>query len=294
MDPAKLKGIADWTTPKCVKDVRAFLGFTGFYRYFVPNYSRIACPLIQLTQKNTPFHWWEPHFKAFETLKTLMCRKPILRQPDYTKPFFLATDASFYSMGAILSQEGETNPQTNKIMRHPIAYYSATFTPTKRNYDIFEGELLALMKALHHWRPHIAATKTPVTVLTDHANLTYWKTPRKVNQRVARWFGELQEYNLMIKHVPGKLHTTADMLSRPPTEDKGEQDNNDLTLLPEEMFIRQINLELDQCHRRRAQHLDSSSGEIVRSFDNRVGAVSSLHSGREDDSEYIVRRGDST
>ena len=110
MDPTKLKGIADWATPKCVKDIRAFLEFTGFYRYFVPNYSRIARPLIQLTQKNTPFHWWEPHFKAFETLKTLMCQKPILQQPDYTKPFFLATDASSYGVGAVLSQEGETNP----------------------------------------------------------------------------------------------------------------------------------------------------------------------------------------
>ena len=78
MDPAKLKGIADWAIPKCIRDVWAFLGFTGFYRYFIPNYSRIACPLIQLTQKNTPFHWWEPHFKVFKTLKTLMCRKPIL------------------------------------------------------------------------------------------------------------------------------------------------------------------------------------------------------------------------
>jgi hypothetical protein len=120
MDPAKLKGIADWPTPKCVRDVRAFLGFTGFYRYFVPNYSRIACPLIQLTQKNTPFHWWEPHMKAFETLKTLMCRRPILRQPDYNKPFFLATDTSSYSVGAVLSQEGETNPRTLKIMHHLI------------------------------------------------------------------------------------------------------------------------------------------------------------------------------
>ena len=63
---------------------------------------------------------------------------------------------------------------------------------------------------------------------------------------MARWFGELQEYNLTIKHIPGKLHTTADMLSRPPTEDKGKQDNNDLTLLPEEMFICQTNPELDQ------------------------------------------------
>ena len=59
------------------------------------------------------------------------------------------------------------------------------FTPTEQNYDIFKGELLALMKALHHWRPHIAATKILVTILTNHDNLTYWKTPRKVNQRVA-------------------------------------------------------------------------------------------------------------
>jgi hypothetical protein len=238
MDPAKLKGIADWPTPKCVRDVRAFLGFTGFYRYFVPNYSRIARPLIQLTQKNTPFHWWEPHMKAFETLKTLMCRRPILWQPDYNKPFFLTTDASSYGVGAVLSQEGETNPRTLKIMRHPIVYYSATFTETERNYDIFERELLALMKALHHWRPHVAATEIPVTILMDHANLTHWKVPRKVNRRVAWWFGELQEYNLVIQHVPGKLHTAADMLSRPPTDDKGEQDNNDLILLPKEMFIR--------------------------------------------------------
>ena len=88
-------------------------------------------------------------------------------------------------MGAILSQEGETNPRTNKIMHHPIAYYLAMFTPTEQNYNIFERELLALMKALYHWRPHIAATEIPVTVLTDHANLTYRKMLRKVNQRVA-------------------------------------------------------------------------------------------------------------
>jgi hypothetical protein len=167
-----------------------------------------------------------------------MCARPVLRQPDYTKPFFLATDASAYGVGAVLSQEGETNPRTHKTMRHPIAYYSATFTPTEQNYNIFERELLAVMKALHHWRPHLAATETPVTVLTDHANLNHWKTPKKVNRRVARWFGELQEYNLVIQHVPGKLHTAANMLSRPPVDNKGKSDNNNLMLLPEEMFIR--------------------------------------------------------
>jgi hypothetical protein len=116
MDPMKVKGITDWPPPKNVRDIRAFLGFTRFYRYFVPNYSRIACPLIELTKKTTPFHWREAQIKAFKTLKTLMCARLILRQPDYTKPFFVATDASAYGVGAILSQEGETNPRTHKIM----------------------------------------------------------------------------------------------------------------------------------------------------------------------------------
>jgi hypothetical protein len=167
-----------------------------------------------------------------------MCRKPILRQPRYNDPFFLATDASAYGVGAVLSQEGETNSRTNKLIQHPIAYYSATFTPTERNYDIYERELLAVLKSLEHWRPHLAATEKPVTVLTDHANLTFWKNPRKVNRRVARWFATLQDYNLKLKHVPGKLHTAPDMLSRPPDADKGENDNQDLTLLPEKMFAR--------------------------------------------------------
>ena len=102
MDPAKTKGIADWKTPQNLKDVRTFLGFTGFYRYFIPNYSKIARPLIKLTKKEVPFHWGKTQFKAFETLKTLMCRHSVLKQPNYAKPFFLSTDTSAYSMGAIL------------------------------------------------------------------------------------------------------------------------------------------------------------------------------------------------
>ena len=157
MDPTKIKGVADWPRPQTVKDMRAFLGFTGFYQYFVPNYSMIAQPLIELTKKAVPFHWEPPQMKAFETLKTLMCCRPILHQPEYKKPFFLATDASAYGVGAILSQEGESHPRTKKPIQHPIAYYSATFTPTERNYDIYERELLAILKALEHWRPHFSS-----------------------------------------------------------------------------------------------------------------------------------------
>src|SRR6201984_2233050 len=142
MDPAKIKGVADWPTPCNVRDVRAFLGFMGFYQYFIPNYSKLAHTVIDLTKKATTFHWSEPQLRAFEELKTIMCHKPILRQPDYNDPFFLATDASAYGVGAILSQEGETNPRTQKPTQHPIVYYSSTFSPTERNYDIYERESL--------------------------------------------------------------------------------------------------------------------------------------------------------
>ena len=162
----------------------------------------------------------------------------MLKQPNYAKPFFLSTDTSAYSVGAILLQEGEINPHTQKPTQQLIAYYSAMFTPTERNYNIYKQELLAVIKALVHWRPHLAAMKDPVTILTDHANLTYWKTPRTINRRVVRWFTELQDYHLVIKHVPRKIHAAMDMLSRPPGVDKGEDDNTDVMLLPEPIFVR--------------------------------------------------------
>ena len=111
-----------------------------------------------------------------------MCAKLILRQPNYTKAFFLTTDTSAYGVGTILSQEGELNPRTQKPMLCPVTYYSNTFTPTERHYDIYKQEFLGVLKALKHFRPHVAAMEIPVTILTDHANLTHWKAMRKVNR----------------------------------------------------------------------------------------------------------------
>ena len=237
MDPTKVKGVADWPPPQNVMDICSFLGFTGFYHYFIPNYSLIARPMIQLTRKNVPFNWDQSCTCAFEHLKSLMCAKLILQQPDYTKAFFLATDASTYGMGAVLSQEGELNPRTKKPTLCPIAYYLNTFMLTEQNYDIYKQEFLGVLKALKHFRPHIAAMEIPVTILTDHANLTHWKATRKVNRHIAQWFAKIQDYNLTIKHMPGKIHTAPDMLSRLPGADQGKQDNTDIILLPPLLFI---------------------------------------------------------
>jgi hypothetical protein len=89
-------------------------------------------------------------------------------------------------VGAVLSQEGgNITPSLLKRTKptlHPVAYYSATFTPTERNYDIYERELLAVMKSLAHWRPYLGWTKEPFIIITDHANLQYWKSPQNLNR----------------------------------------------------------------------------------------------------------------
>jgi RNase H-like domain found in reverse transcriptase/Integrase zinc binding domain len=165
-----------------------------------------------------------------------MCQQPVLKQLDFTKPFAVFTDASAYGMGAILSQEGGPNTQ-NRTKYHPVIYYSATFTETKQNYNIYDRELLAIMKAITHWRPYLIWTKEPFKIFTNHTNLLHWKSPQKLNQQTARWHGELQDYHFTLHHVPGKNHTATDALSRPPGTNTGKDDNQQMVMLPKPIFV---------------------------------------------------------
>ena len=240
MDSKKLSTVAEWPTPRNPMNVQQFLGFTGYYQYFVPDYSGIARPLLDLTKKSTQWHWGPAQQAVFQKLKELMCKSPVLIQPDFEKKFYLQTDASAYGMGAVLSQEGEKSPslaKRHKPTLHSAGYYSATFMPVERNYDIYERELLAVMKSLAHWRPYLGWTKEPFTILTNHANLQYWKAPKDLNRRTARWHADLQEYDYEIKHISGKINTPADALSRPPDVDQGEQDNKNVTVIPPHKFV---------------------------------------------------------
>src|SRR5260370_5469985 len=93
-----------------------------------------------------------------------------------------------------------------------------------------------MMKALAHWRHYLGWTKYPFIVLTNHANLQYWKSPRNLNQRTARWHADLQEYDYEIRYIPGKTNVPPDALSRPPGADHGDPDNQHDSLLPKGKF----------------------------------------------------------
>jgi hypothetical protein len=178
MEEAKVDRVKDWKPPRNVTQVRHFLGFTGYYCYFIKGYSQVVRPLLELTKKGTPWHWDDPQRKAFETLKKKMCEKPILANPDPKKTFYLQTDASSSGAGMVLSQEAD---RTKK--RRLIAYFSCTYSPAEANYDIYENEFLAVIKAIQNWRAHLIWTEKPFIIETDHKNLTYWKEPKKLSER---------------------------------------------------------------------------------------------------------------
>ena len=125
MDPVKLNGIASQPTPTKVKDVCSFLGFANFYRQFIPDYSNVAHPLIDLTKKNLTWNWSPSCQSAFNNLKCLFLSKPILHLPDLSAPFAVATNASKYTSGTILLQTDSNRDW------HPCSYLSQSFSPAE-------------------------------------------------------------------------------------------------------------------------------------------------------------------
>ena len=122
--------------------------------------------------------------------------------------------------------------------RHPVAYFSATLTEAERNYDIFSLELYAIVRALRHWRAFVAGSPETIIIHTDHANLQYWREPHKVPRRIAREMMELEEYNFKLVHIKGRENGRADALSRWPSYDQGEEDNQGVVVLPDHLFVR--------------------------------------------------------
>ena len=232
MDPAKVSGVRDWPTPKCVKDVRSFHGFCNFYRAFIAGFSKIALPLNALTKKGQPFVWTAATQEAFDTLKRKVTEEPVLLHPILTRPFELEVDASGFAIGAVLMQKGDDD------RRHPVGFYSTTLTPAERNYDIYDLELLAIVKSLRHWRLLLAGSPHKIKVFSDHMNLQYWRDPQKISRRVAREVLELADYDIEIHHLKGSANGRADALSRRPDFDQGEGDNKGVVVLPDALFAR--------------------------------------------------------
>ena len=239
MDPIKVQGITEWPAPQNIKQLRSFLGFGNFYRKFIRKYADIARPLNELLRKDTPFIWTQETDKSFNTLKKRFTEEPVLAMPDITRPFQIEADASKYASGAVLTQLDMNGD------RHPVAFLSKSFAPNERNYEIYDRELLAIIRALGEWRHYVQGSPHATVIYSDHKNLTYYRTPQRLTPRQARWRLILSEYNLQLVHLPGTKMILSDSLSRRPDLcPEEDHDNEDITMLPDMLFTRVIDTTL--------------------------------------------------
>jgi len=203
----KVKAVAEWPEPKNVRDVRAFLGTTGYYRKFIKDFSRISSPLSELTKESVKFSWGPDQQKAFRRLKRAMQEGPVLALPDPNLPFVVHTDASGFATGAVLQQDQGKGLQ-------PIAFMSKKMLDAETRYPVHEQELLAIINSLSNWRHYLSGRK--FTVKTDHKSLQYFKTQPMLSGRQSRWKDVIANFDFDIEYIEGPTNAVADGLSRRP------------------------------------------------------------------------------
>ena len=215
-DPEKTSAVADWPRPTNGREVRQFLGFTGYYRRFVEGYSKIAAPLFQLTegggrrrkprQHPPSFQWTDECEQAFDRLKSKLVSPSILGFPDFEQPFTLEVDASGTGLGAVLSQQqGET--------KRVIAYASKSLAPSEKKYPAHKLEFLGLKWAVvDKFREYLLGRR--FHVLTDNNPLLYVTSSAKLDATGQRWASALADFDFSVEYRSGRTNAAADALSR--------------------------------------------------------------------------------
>jgi hypothetical protein len=201
VDPSKVQEVLEWKSPKSITQIRSFLRLAGYYRRFIPNFSKIAKPMTQLLEKETKFKWSPQCEKAFLTLKKLLTTAPVLAQPDIEKPFDVYCDASDTSIVGVLMQDGRV-----------IAYASRQLRHHEEHYPTHDLELLAVVHALKVWRHYLLDNL--VHIYTDHKSLKYLFTQPDLNMRQRRWLELIKDYEFEVHYHPDKANVVVDALSR--------------------------------------------------------------------------------
>lgn len=231
-DPAKVSTVVDWPTPKSVYEVRSFLGLANYFRRYIQSYAKIAAPLTDLLkgltssdkkgkqlqrgqlpavqvaaiQKDFSYRWTTGCQEAFMRLKNALVSAPVLKLPDFDKPFVIECDASenAKAVGGILLQEGRL-----------VAYMSRKLSGPELNYSVSDIEMMAVIYSLREWRCYLEGQ--PFTIVTDHQPNTYLDkaTSSHTLKRRARWLYESAGYDYQWLYKPGKRNP-ADPLSRAP------------------------------------------------------------------------------
>ena len=189
--PSRVQEVMDWKPPTSVHQIRSFLGLAGYYRRFIPDFSRIAKPMTELLKKCVKYNWDAKCDEAFHTLRAHLTTVLVLAQPDNSKPYDVYCDALGTGLGCVLMQE-------NRV----IAHASRALRPHELNNPTHDLELAAVIHAPKIWRHYLMGTHC--NIYTDHNSLKYIFTQSDLNMRQRRWLELIKDYDLEVHYHPGK------------------------------------------------------------------------------------------
>ncbi len=203
----KVKAILDMFVPATKKQLRSFIGTVSFYRRFIPNFSDLVKPLnIHLKKfSSNKLSWTNDQLSSFQTLKNSLADQPILCLPDFSKMFYVRTDASDSGLGAVLLQDVDD-------LLKPVAYASRCLLDREQRYATVERECLGIIWAIGKFQYYLFGRE--FVLQTDQQALTYLKTMNNSNGRLMRWALSLQDYSFRVDYIKGSMNVGADLLSR--------------------------------------------------------------------------------
>ncbi|GEM09729.1 retrotransposon polyprotein [Rhodotorula toruloides] len=230
IDDNKIVAVKTWPAPTTVKELQVWLGFTGYFRKFIPNYGAITRPLTRLLGKDTPWQWTKECQEAFEKLKDLLLNAPVLGQPDYHLPFELSTDASVRGLGGCLEQIQQLDGAPRKVV---ICFISRQLNAAEEKYSTPQLECLAVVWALE--KLHVFLDGVNFTVWTDAGAMKSLMDMQSPSRHMLRWQLAVQEYRnfMTIRYRAGKANGAADGLSRCPLPNDESNPAADLSTEPD-------------------------------------------------------------
>ena len=210
--PKKLDSIRHMPVPNSAKEIKQFLGLTGYYRKFVPRFADISRPLTTLMKKDAKFEWTSACQKSFELLKEALCGEPVLKYADTSKPYTLYTDASKYGWAGVLTQPHTmTIDSKSTTTDHPVAFVSGLFRGSQLNWAALMKEALAIYMSVKKLSFYL--TDAQILLRSDHKLLEKFLLKNTLNSKVNNWAMELEAFNIQFDYIKGSNNILVDTLS---------------------------------------------------------------------------------
>ena len=185
MDPEKVEAMMSWERSKSIFEIRIFLGFAGYYRRFIEDFSSLAAPMTRSTWKEVKFDWDAQCDEAFQELKMRLTSAPILIVQDRGQGYTVYWDASRAGLGCVLMQSERV-----------VAYGSRQLNNHEQNYPTHDMELAAVVFALKIWRHYVYGEL--FKVYSYDKTLKYIFTQWDLNMRQRKWMEFLEDYDFTL------------------------------------------------------------------------------------------------